>query len=83
MNKNIVGLVMFVLGFVGFLVFVNSSVAYGLNFNFLDTNKYMVDQLVMAYNLQWHYVLVIFVFLIGIILLLIDPIVWVVKKIRS
>ena len=83
MNKNIIGLMLFALGFLGLMVFVNGSATYGASLNFLESSENMIDKFVVAYNLELYYAMTTIVFFGGIVILLIDPLVFLVSKIKK
>lgn len=83
MKKNVTGLVLLAIGCFGVFVFVNRAVDYAMSLNLVSSSNQMVYELVNAYNFQNEYILAVLLIIVGIILLLIEPITKLVSLIKK
>jgi hypothetical protein len=74
MKKNITGLVFLAIGCFGIFVFVDRAVDYAMSLSLVSSSRQMVVELVKAYNFQNEYFFAILLIIVGIVLLLIEPV---------
>ncbi len=74
MKRNVTALVLLTIGCFGIFIFVDRAVDYALSLSLVSSSDQMVYELVNAYNFQNEYFLAIFLIIVGIALLLIEPI---------